>query len=791
MLIKRPFIWFFVIFLGGMGLYKHSPFLIWFFLIILIVGIILLSYYFIIVKGYEFLSFSFLFLLPFFFVLGFLLTKQAFLENEMDIYFDEKVEANIVGKIKTIEDKEDYQLLLLKDCTITINSKDKNKQFKNISIKVYNNSPIISRIGNKVSLRGQVIKFQKASNPGQFDEYQYNKILKTDYKVYCDYIELVNQEYSFYHNFLHKIKKKVFNIYDKTLPKEKSGILSAMILGDKSNLEEDIKELYQQHGISHILAISGLHVSIIGISLYNILKKIGLKTNLSVFLSIIIIYSYGILTDFSVSTNRAVIMLFILLIAKIIGRTYDLLSAVSLSALIILIQNPLEIFCTGFLLSFGAVLGIGLIYPAFSKLNKIKNNLIKGFVDGLLISISIQIMTLPVLLYFFFEISTYSILLNIILLPFVSIIITFGIIAGVLGIVYFPLAKFFLGIVFYLLEFYEEVLNVASYFPKNSLLIGRPKSEIIITYYTILILYILLNYWKENKYSHALLPLLIMLFIPFPSNNLELVFLDVSQGDGIFLETSNGSRYLFDGGSADVKEVGKYRIIPFLKSKGIKKLDYVFISHFDKDHINGIIELMDTTNLQIKTLVLPYSYKNYSNDSKISEDKLFVECIRLATEKDIKILYMKEGDFIKNDEILIRCLHPVENIFYSSKNENSMVLDICHKEFNVLLTGDVEGKGEKLLYETLYNEKSRYDVLKVAHHGSNSSSPKELLSLIKPKISLISCGKNNSYGHPHVELLERLDDIGSEVFITYESGAVTIKTDGNRMIVEEFFTKGK
>lgn len=751
----------------------------------------MLSYYFIIVKGYEFLSFSFLFLLPFFFVLGFLLTKQAFLENEMDIYFDEKVEANIVGKIKTIEDKEDYQLLLLKDCTITINSKDKNKQFKNISIKVYNNSPIISRIGNKVSLRGQVIKFQKASNPGQFDEYQYNKILKTDYKVYCDYIELVNQEYSFYHNFLHKIKKKVFNIYDKTLPKEKSGILSAMILGDKSNLEEDIKELYQQHGISHILAISGLHVSIIGISLYNILKKIGLKTNLSVFLSIIIIYSYGILTDFSVSTNRAVIMLFILLIAKIIGRTYDLLSAVSLSALIILIQNPLEIFCTGFLLSFGAVLGIGLIYPAFSKLNKINNKLIKGLVDGLLISISIQIMTLPVLLYFFFEISTYSILLNIILLPFVSIIITFGIIAGVLGIVYFPLAKFFLGIVFYLLEFYEEVLNIASYFPKNSLLIGRPKSEIIITYYTILILYILLNYWKENKYSHALLPLLIMLFIPFPSNNLELVFLDVSQGDGIFLETSNGSRYLFDGGSADVKEVGKYRIIPFLKSKGIKKLDYVFISHFDKDHINGIIELMDTTNLQIKTLVLPYSYKNYSNDSKISEDKLFVECIRLATEKDIKILYMKEGDFIKNDEILIRCLHPVENIFYSSKNENSMVLDICHKEFNVLLTGDVEGKGEKLLYETLYNEKSRYDVLKVAHHGSNSSSPKELLSLIKPKISLISCGKNNSYGHPHVELLERLDDIGSEVFITYESGAVTIKTDGNRMIVEEFFTKGK
>ena len=354
MIIKRPFIWFFVIFLGGMGLYKHSPFLICFFLYF-IVGIILLNYYLIIIKAYKFQSFSFLFLLPVFFVLGFLLTKQAFLENEMDIYFDEKVEANIVGKIKTIEDKEDYQLLLLKDCTITINSKDKNKQFKNISIKVYNNSPIISRIGNKVSLRGQVIKFQKASNPGQFDEYQYNKILKTDYKVYCDYIELVNQEYSFYHNFLHKIKKKVFNIYDKTLPKEKSGILSAMILGDKSNLEEDIKELYQQHGISHILAISGLHVSIIGISLYNILKKIGLKTNLSVFLSIIIIYSYGILTDFSVSTNRAVIMLFILLIAKIIGRTYDLLSAVSLSALIILIQNPLEIFCTGFLLSFGAV----------------------------------------------------------------------------------------------------------------------------------------------------------------------------------------------------------------------------------------------------------------------------------------------------------------------------------------------------------------------------------------------------------------------------------------------------
>ena len=787
MIIKRPFIWFFVIFLGGMGLYKHSPFLICFFLIFLIVGIILLNYYLIIIKAYKFQSFSFLFLLPVFFVLGYLLTKQAFLDNEMDIYFDEKVEADIVGEIKTIEDKEDYQLLLLKDCIITINSKDTNKQFKNISLKVYNNSPIISRIGNKVSLRGQVIKFQKARNPGQFDEYQYNKILKIDYKVYCDYIELVNEEYSFYHDFLHNTKKKVFNIYDKLLPKEKSGILSAMIIGDKNNLEQDIKELYQQHGISHILAISGLHVSLIGMSLYNILKKIGLKTNISVFLSISIIYSYGILTNFSVSTNRAVVMLLILLIAKVIGRTYDLLSAASLSALIILMQNPLEILSAGFLLSFGAILGIGLIYPTFSKLNKTENKIIKGLIDSLLISISIQIMTLPVLLFFFFEISTYSILLNIILLPFVSIIITFGIIAAALGVIYFPLARFFLGVVYYLFEFYENVLNIANHFPKNSLLIGRPKREIIITYYVVLILYILLNYWKKNKYSHALLPLLLILFIPSLNNNFELVFLDVGQGDSIFLETSNGSRCLFDGGSADVKEVGKYRIEPFLKSKGVKELDYVFISHFDKDHVNGIIELMDTANLKIKTLVLPYSYKNYSYDSEIFEDELFKECTRLATEKEIKILYMKEGDFIKSDEILIRCLHPVDRVSYSSKNENSMVLDVCYKEFNVLLTGDVEGKGEMLLYEALYDDKAEYDVLKVAHHGSNSSSSKDFLSLTKPKISLISCAENNSYGHPHEELLERLDDIGSEVFITYESGAVTIKTDGNGMIVEEFF----
>lgn len=756
--------------------------------------------------------------------------KQAVLPHEMDIYFDEQITGDIVGKVKNIEDKEDYQLLILEECIIslsgyTIPNQDKAdiSRFYSNGIKVYNNSHIDLKIGNTISISGDISKFQKASNPGQFDEYQYNKILKYDYKVYCETAEIIGEEYSVYHNFLHNIKIKIFNVYDTILPSKNAGVLSAMILGDKASLDPDIKDLYQTHGISHILSISGLHVSLIGMALYKLLRSLGLNISLSTLLSIIFIYSYGLLTNFSVSTSRAIIMLCALLISHIIGRTYDLISAASLSALIILINNPLQTFSTGFLLSYGAVLAIGLIYPSLQQIFKIKNKFLKSLVDSTLFSLSVQIMTLPILLYFFFELSTYSILFNIILIPFVSLIIILAIIGGVLGVIYLPLASFFLGGAYYILNFYEWILNIANRFPLHTLVIGRPEATLILTYYIILFLFILLNYWKQNTYSHLILILLLIVFIPSANNNMEVTFLDVGQGDGIFIESNNGTTYLVDGGSSSEKQVGKHRIIPFLKSKGITKLDYVFISHLDEDHINGIIEIIDemdpetiSGNVAIDTLILPkiledrkgdiiekYETTELPNYKKyLSEDQIYERLITNAEQKGVNLVYMQEGDYIKEGDILIKCLHPEKDRYYFDKNSGSLVISVNYDEFDMLLTGDIEGIGEDILndvllgqlnkpgnteeYNDLENIQIRYDILKVAHHGSKNSTYNEFLNITNPRYSIISAGKNNSYGHPHEDLLLRLDNVGSKVYDTISGGAITVYTDGKNMQIKSY-----
>ena len=803
-----------------MALSSLEPFLLLFILIILSIGIVLILYNIVNIKHNDLLSFSFLIFLPIFFVIGYFTMKQALQTHVMDSYLNDQTKGNIIGRISKIVNNENYQLLILEDCLISIdkpqsidlfleNNQDKDNmiRFYSEGIKVYNNTPINSKIGNTVSIDGDIIKFQKATNPGQFDEYQYNKILKYDYKVYCDTLKIINDEYSRYKDFLYRVKEGIFNVYNTALPKKNSGVLSAMVLGDKAALDLDIKELYQTHGISHILSISGLHVSLIGMTLYNLLRKLSLKIPIAVIISILFIYSYGQLTNFSVSTTRAVIMLFLLLISKIIGRTYDLLSAVSLSALIILINNPLQIFSTGFLLSYGAVLGIGLVYPALKALFKIENMFLKNIIEGVLISLSVQIMTLPILLYFFFEISTYSILFNLILVPFVSVIIVLAIIGGLLGILYLPLASFFLGGSYYILNIYEWILSLANHLPNHTLMLGRPEKELIITYYFILFLYILLNYWKQSKYSHFILGLLIIIFIPFGTSNLEVTFLDVGQGDGIYVKSSNETTYLIDGGSSSVKQVGKYRLGPFLKSKGVSSIDYVFISHFDQDHVNGIFEIIedmgyveDSGNIHIKNLVLGRIFNldddvessnvvgDQANNSKLMEDELYIKCIEMAKEKGINIMYMEPGDYIQDGDLQIKCLHPVKDIHYLDKNASSLVLSLNYIDFEMLLTGDIEGIGEVALNEVLLTEygKGVFDILKVAHHGSKNSTFNEFLSIVNPRYSVISAGKDNSYGHPHEELLERLDNVGSEVVITYESGAITIKTDGSKMWVNEY-----
>ena len=804
--IKRPLIWVLASYLAGLASYPLKPVYIAVITVISLLPVVLWLFLPQLFRKEKLRNYFFLLSLPVFFVLGFNRMNGQLSANRMDSAFESEIRGAAAGQLAMIQEKEDYQILILKNTEIKL---DKGMTYSGNKISVYTTSKTRFKIGYLLNVSGKIKKFQKASNQGQFNELLYNKMQHIDYKLNADSVNIIDGKYSAFHQFLYELKKGLTGVYQKILPPKNAGILSAMILGEMSLLDDEMKDLYRQSGISHILAISGLHISLLGLTLYRLFRRLGFPMFLTTGIYVFIIDCYGILTNFGVSTNRAVVMMVILMAAGMIGRTYDLLSATALSALIILIQSPLQITNAGFLLSFGAIMGIALMNPVISDLIPLKGSLWDGFKS----SMGIQIITLPVILYFFYEFPTYSVIINMIILPTSTAIILLAILAGIAGCIWLPAGVFFIGGVHYLLNFYEWVCRLGAKLPGKVFLIGRPDLWIIAAYYSVVFLIIFFHLSKKRRFCIILLSFLLIIFIKPRNINFKITFLDVGQGDGIFMMTPKGTTYFVDGGSSDVSQVGRYRIEPYLKANGIRCLDYAIVTHMDYDHISGLKEIIedmerkpDVNNqkavyngyIQISNLILPDTLK---------KEEAYMELVNSALDKGINVMYIGKDDTLSDGEVNFTCLNPAPDYIYSSENAYSTVLSVSYKKFDLLLTGDLEEAGEKLVLELLKSHsddtaitkdnkeyqgipsQSDYDILKVAHHGSNYSTPKEFLDLIKPEVSIISCGKNNRYGHPAPQLLNRLKDAESTIKITSESGAVTIKTDGEKMELTEFKSK--
>lgn len=517
-------------------------------------------------------------------------------------------------------------------------------------------------------------------------------------------------------------------------------------------------------------------------------------------MSLAFVYSYGVLTNFSVSAIRAVVMYFIMLAANIFGKTFDLLSALSLSAFIILLQNPMQLFSAGFLLSFGAVLGIALLLPCFKKIHESENALI----NSIYVSASAQIFTLPIILYYFFQAPVYSLIVNILTVPLSSLLIIISIVAGILGIMFPAAGRFLVGGVYYILRFYETLCRWAGKLPKSLITTGRPEMISIVLYFLLILVFIAgINRSGKKVFLIALFAAIIVLLYPKPAEKLTVTFLDVGQGDAVFMKTEQGTTFLIDGGSADVANVGTYRIRPYLLSIGVDHIDYAIVTHADTDHISGLEEIIRESKITVSNLILPQIYKNNVNidnnerqnfkESELNKDN-YSKLVSLAESFKINTMYIKAGDYIKEGKLEIICLNPIEGYSYPEDNACSAVLSISYGNFDMLITGDLEKEGEEAIISKLkriseegWNKFANgYDVLKVAHHGSRNSTGEEFLKYVKPGISVISCGKNNRYGHPHKELLERLNNMKSRYFITYEEGAITFQTDGKKLSIERY-----
>ena len=702
-----------------------------------------------------------------------LVSGQTFVKvPASSIFFENKQMENVLvrGQVYKKKNTSKIQILYLKNNSIF----EQNNSYYDSKILIYDDSFAEVSIGETLCVRGKVSRFEQARNPGDFDQSLYYARQDIYGFLWSEEIIFIEGKENVILERLHQLRLTWKQTLMDNMGENNGAVLSAMLLGERSEMEEETKELYQKNGISHVLAISGLHISFIGLGLYRVLRKTGASYPMAGVIAVGFLSIYVVMIGFSVSVFRAYVMLLFRVGADITGRVYDMLTALMFSASIAVACEPLYLTDAAFYMSYGAILGILLLLPELKKILKKE----RRWMENCLSSVAINVALFPVLLWFYFEIPIYSSAINMLVLPLMAWVLGLGIFGSMTYCLWKPFGILLLKVCDFILQLFEWISEAGCRLPCSNIVFGKPKWWQIVVYYILLFIgsYLLQRLRNQNAYKKirwsmvAFCTIALFLFVKFPNGNVRITMLDVGQGDCIFIQGPRGNTYLFDGGSSDVDQVGKYRMESFLKSQGVGVLDYVFISHGDSDHYNGIEELIERQlfGVKIKTVVFPVHYK---------QDKELLKLANLAYEKGIQVAVIDSGQKISEGDLEIRCLQPSGKAKSLEGNAGSMVLEVCFREFDMLLTGDVEGTGEERLIKNM--RKKSYEVLKVSHHGSKNSTSEEFLQSTKPRIALISAGKNNSYGHPHVETLERLKKYGCKIYQTTKRGAITLETDGD------------
>lgn len=636
--------------------------------------------------------------------------------------------------------------------------------------------------GRKVRLTGALQQIPLPFNPGQFNERSYYYARKVKWYLEAGSMKAFPPDAWSFDAKRCQAKRFLMDKIRKLAPFDTGGIFCAMLLGEKQEIDQEDQLLLRLDGVLHVVAISGTHLSFLGWGLFGLLRKLRVPVAAAGGISVILMAQYGIFTGSSASAMRAVIMFSLAVGAMAAGRTYDLLSALSLSAVLLLLESPGYLYDSGFLLSFGAILGLSVVYPAFSEKKEKRKPAM-----ALKVGLAVQLATIPIQMYFFYELPVFGILVNLLVLPTVGIVLASGVFGCLAGLAVPLLGELFLLPGAFLLKMYLCIGQILRGIPFASVITGRPSMWKILLYYILLAVWVGIKRKEEEKHTILrYLPLVlgvILLFVRIPDRKLRITFLDVGQGD-CSVVMYGGKTYVMDGGSSSISGVGKYRILPFLKCMGIRKVDGIFLSHMDDDHINGIAELLEAVRNRETYLRIEKIFLSECGDK---QEKL--EGIeKTGREAGSRIFYLYGGDRIKSKEMELNCLYPYENTEGNS-NEASQVILLSLGNFRALFTGDVEGTGENAVTEVLEEKQIKAQVLKVAHHGSKNSTSIRFLEALKPSVGIVSCGEGNRYGHPHRELTDRLSQGKVKVFQTKELGAVFLVTDGKRTEVSFQYKK--
>lgn len=744
---------------------------------------------------------------------------------------EEGCQVTLLGEVSQKEYKEETLVLTLQN--VKRQGAEGELTSEKCGVLCYleiNEEVCIPRLGSIVAVKGKVSCFKEVRNPGGFDAKKYYQTLGIGYKLYKAELLAESSSNSAYKETLYKIRIYFEGIFDSVLPAKEASIMKAIVLGNKSEIDSESKQLYQKSGIAHVFAISGLHITLLGMVLYQFLRKVRLPQTVAVVLSIGIMIAYGDMVGMSSSARRAIFMFGMKLVADLLKRTYDMLTALAIAAVLILMEQPLYIYHSGFLLSFGAILGVGGLSEVVMPVRKTdRHKFLDSVISSLCGSLSIFLIHFPIMLCIYYEFPVYSFLLNLVVIPAMTFVmiggllcLAFGSLPMAIGLGIAKLA----GLVCQLfLSVFEWLSTITLKLPYANWIVGRPDNwRIYLFLASVLILYLMHSYGKrvskgamcEKQGICIRLTLPIKLIIVLsavalisskPMSGVSITFVDVGQGDCIWIESAKGEHFLVDGGSTSQSKVGEYTIVPYLKYMGVSKIDAVFLTHLDSDHISGVMEILDGNfGIAIDKICI---------SNAVIEDEAYEKLKNLCAKNDVLLYQIQTGDCIEAYGLNFEVLHPSRTYQAESRNAYSLVMkltisnkvnridtinitnmkntssqanDLENRNVTVLLTGDVEADGEQAVARQL--EFSNIDIYKASHHGSKYSNTEALITTAKPKFAIISCGENNRYGHPHTEALENFYRVGSQVLITKDTGAIMLHIkDGECTIIP--YIKGK
>lgn len=710
-------------------------------------------------------------------------TETIYLNNRYE-NINENLNAKsikLIGTICSQIEETDYKYI------VTIKTE---KRYKNVKMIIYFNKDKVEleklTYGNEIVIAG---KYNEPDGRRNYKGFNYKEYLKTK-EIYgiieCESeVQVVKtKNLNFIQLAINNLSIKIQQNLDKILLKDTKDLAVGILLGVSSDIDSEVKQNFRDCNLSHMLAISGSHLTYLILGLNLLLNKKILGIRKCKVITIIIIIIFMLIVNMSSSIVRAGICTIISILGTLIYRKSDSYTAIAISLLFSLIKNPFSLFNIGLQLSYLATLGIIIFYTMLSKIKISEGKLKKYIIENIISTLSANILILPITTYYFNTIPTNFLLSNLVAGPVLGISLIFELITVFISFISIKLAQIPGAVVNVCLILLTKITKIISKIP--NITVVTPKIASVILIYIII-----LNVWlytnKRNIYKNLkisrLLCILIIIILIINFLNIErtmrIYFIDVGQGDSSLICTPTGKNILIDGGGSRTPEkydVGEKVLLPYLLDRRIKKLDYIIISHFDADHAQGIEAVID--KIKVKNIVV-----SRQASQSVEYDKI----IKMCKEKKIKIIDVKRGEKIVIDKYAyFDILHPGDTLLDDGKgglNANAIVAKLNYKMdnklFTVLFTGDIEYDAEQELVKE-YGNKLKSDILKVAHHGSKTSSSQEFINLVKPEIALIGVGKDNTFGHPNDGVIEKLKKIKAKIYRTDLDGEIIIKMEAKK-----------